>query len=111
MSLVLSIAASGYVPPPTEVFSVRAHFRCVTPDFLFDLGVRRAAWDSIRCYGRRLSLLLGEMCSFLLQILLGTQIYRLNAGIISDAHSHPRWHAEEPSRILLDPLDRNTVHE
>ena len=52
------------------------------------------------------------MCSFLLQILLGAIIYRLGAGIISDAHSHPRWHADEPSRIPLDTLGRrNAVHE
>ena len=53
------------------------------------------------------------MFSFLLKILFGTKIYyRLNAGIISDAHNHPRFHSVEPSRISLDPpLDRNAVHE
>jgi hypothetical protein len=38
----------------------------------------------------------------------GTE-YQANIGSISDAHSHPRCHAEEPSRTLLDPLDRRAV--
>jgi hypothetical protein len=33
---------------------------------------------------------------FLLHIFSGTK-YRLDAGVISDAHNHPRWHADEPS--------------
>ena len=90
--------------------SENVHLRCVFADFLFDLCLLRAARDSVRCHGIRVTLRLC-MCSFLLQILLGTKIYLLGAGIIPDAHSDPRWHADEPSRIPLDPLDRNSVRE
>ena len=86
------------------------HSRCVILDMLFDLGVHLAR-GMVRCLEQRLTLRRGEMFSFLLTILVGTKIYRLNAGIISDAHSHPRYHSDEPSRIPLDPLDRNAVHE
>ena len=64
----------------------------------------------VHCHELQPTLRLGEIRS-ILQLLLGTKIYRLNAGIISDAYSHPRWHAVEPSRIPLDPVDRNRFRE
>ena len=65
----------------------------------------------VRGLKQRPTLRRGEMCSFHLTIFLGTNIYQLNAGIISDAHSHPRFQSDEPSRIPLDPLDWNAVRE